>query len=125
MSDVPFESMGRTYIDFGNFQHSLMIGGGTTEPIVTIRPDGAVEVNPKYETTEAAKAFWDAVREMNPIMQEAHCARGEHEPKTDLPSLIEKHETVGALMSLGSTVVCVCRHCSCLYVSEGEKNART
>lgn len=41
---------------------------GDSEPIVVLHHDGRVEINPKYSTTDAAKAFWDAVLEMNPIL---------------------------------------------------------
>lgn len=43
------------------FTPSLSIGFNN-DVIVTFRPDGTVEVNPKYSSTEAAQAFWDAVR---------------------------------------------------------------
>lgn len=39
-------------------------------PIVTIRWDGRVEVNPAFTVDEAARAFWDAVIAMNPIWKE-------------------------------------------------------
>jgi len=39
------------------------------DPVVTFKPDGSVIVNPKYTTTEAARAFWDAVQACNPWRQ--------------------------------------------------------
>jgi hypothetical protein len=36
------------------------------DPIVTIRFDGRVEVNPAFTVDEAARAFWDAVIRLNP-----------------------------------------------------------
>jgi len=38
------------------------------EAIVTIKPDGEIEINPKYTITEAAKAFWDVVIQTNPLI---------------------------------------------------------
>jgi hypothetical protein len=46
---------------------SLQISSSVGAPIVTIHHDGRVEVNPAYTTDEVARAFWDAVIEMNPI----------------------------------------------------------
>ncbi len=37
-------------------------------PIVIIKPTGEVWVNPKYTTTEAAQAFWDAFIQTNPLI---------------------------------------------------------
>lgn len=39
------------------------------EPVVTFKPDGTVDINPKYTTTEAAQAFWRAVVALNPWRQ--------------------------------------------------------
>jgi hypothetical protein len=41
--------------------HFVVLNKDQHERIVTIRRDGAIEVNPKYTVDEAAKAFWDAV----------------------------------------------------------------
>ena len=38
------------------------------DPIVIIKPDGDIWINPKYTTTEGAKAFWDMVIQMNPLI---------------------------------------------------------
>jgi hypothetical protein len=46
----------------------------SNEQIVSIHPDGRIEINPKYTTDEAAKAFWEAVIRMNPFQPET--ARG-------------------------------------------------
>jgi hypothetical protein len=46
---------------------NLQISGSTGAPIVTIHHDGRVELNPAYSLDEAARAFWDAVIEMNPV----------------------------------------------------------
>jgi hypothetical protein len=40
---------------------SLSVGG---EPIVTFKPDGTVEVNPKYTIDDAARRFWDMVSQL-------------------------------------------------------------
>lgn len=42
--------------------HTLQIHQGNSDPIVILRPDGTIEVNEKFTTTEAAKAFWDSLR---------------------------------------------------------------
>lgn len=34
------------------------------QPIITFRPDGTVEINPTYTIDEAAKAFWDKVKDL-------------------------------------------------------------
>ena len=36
------------------------------DPIVTIRFDGRIDVNPAFTLEEAARAFWDAVIRLNP-----------------------------------------------------------
>lgn len=43
--------------------------GDANEWIVRIHMDGRVEINPKHTLDEAAKAFWDAVIKMNPMLQ--------------------------------------------------------
>ncbi len=44
---------------------------GQGETIVTLRPDGTTEVNPKYTATEAARVFWAALAEQHRSMFEA------------------------------------------------------
>ena len=42
----------------------VFYGGMGPQRIVTFHGDGRVEVDPKYEVDDAAKAFWDAVRKL-------------------------------------------------------------
>jgi len=39
----------------------FQISKSNSDPIVTIRADGTVVLNPNYTPDEAARAFWDAV----------------------------------------------------------------
>lgn len=44
------------------FSIKFNLGSEGVETILTITPNGDIVVNPKWSMTEAAKAFWDAVR---------------------------------------------------------------
>ena len=45
---------------------SFQIVHDSGEPIVTIYLDGRVEVNPAFTVDDAARAFWEAVKQLNP-----------------------------------------------------------
>jgi hypothetical protein len=54
---------------------SFAVSSSGGEPIFTIHHDGAVAVNPKYATDDAALAFWEAVIRLNPFRKEKDDAR--------------------------------------------------
>ncbi len=49
---------------------ALRISHTSGEPLVTIHCDGRVDVNPAFTLDEAAMAFWEAVRKLNPRSQQ-------------------------------------------------------
>lgn len=42
--------------------------GEPSDPIFTFRRDGEIEIHPAYDVTDAAKAFWQAVRSFRPAV---------------------------------------------------------
>ncbi|MCG8971790.1 hypothetical protein [Streptomyces sp. CL12-4] len=45
---------------------TLRIPDENGRPLVTIHPDGQVELGEGYEPDKAARAFWDAVQRLSP-----------------------------------------------------------
>lgn len=48
----------------------LVISLNWLEPLVVIHPDGTVELSPNATLDEAARAFWDAVKSMQPTLDQ-------------------------------------------------------
>jgi hypothetical protein len=46
--------------------YTIRIPDENGRPLVTIHPDGRVELGEGYEPDEAARAFWDAVQRIAP-----------------------------------------------------------
>ncbi|MEV8344591.1 hypothetical protein [Streptomyces niveus] len=46
--------------------YTLRIPDENGRPLVTIHPDGRVELGENYEPDEAARVFWDAVQRLSP-----------------------------------------------------------
>lgn len=46
--------------------YTIRIPDEDGRPLVTIHPDGRVELGDGYEPDEAARAFWDAVQRLSP-----------------------------------------------------------
>jgi len=53
-------------IDLPHGPGSMALYTASADPIVTIRFDGRIDVNPAFTVEQAARAFWDAVIRMNP-----------------------------------------------------------
>lgn len=45
--------------------------GKLSETVFVIHPNGEIEINEKFNTTDAAKAFWEAVRAMENVQGSA------------------------------------------------------
>jgi hypothetical protein len=59
MSEIKFK--------LGRREDCIKFTPAQNEPIVEIKPNGEVIVNPKYTVTEAARLFWNEFIKVNPI----------------------------------------------------------
>lgn len=60
---------------------SIIIQGAGGRPLVTIRPDGTLELGEGYDPDEAARLFWDALRTHMPARYALDIGEGEAEAK--------------------------------------------
>lgn len=68
---------------------NVIIAPDPAKPLVILKPDGTIEFGPDYTPTEAARVFWMAMADMNPLLHELEQLRSNkyaalHDPEFEI-----------------------------------------
>lgn len=64
------QALGDVFITAARVETALFSVGGNGTPMVTIHRDGRLEFGPDYDPDEAATSFWEAVKRLQPTLEQ-------------------------------------------------------